>query len=353
MEETKDDSDYVSWFSHLLPSCNYVWVVVAAAGVSIGLFALGYVVYIVGGVGGGFDYLLEPEGYLAAFSVFWMLTWLGLADGRYVDVWNDVRPAFAVDEESYRAIVQFRLKRIYDLRRILGYTAALAAPYLLFIAVLYYPGAPFQEETRNVFLTVDSPYDASVARVIEFYLFGIVNDLLLASVINGFLNHLALVREVAELPFQNIYTSASDLEPVGRFTIASSTVWFTGISLIVLWIGIGVSSAIGVAMIALLIFAGLGFFLAPQLAVHDALTHAKRETLAEIRERYEELYQSNQMESQPSEDVMSRLELIDRQLANAKSIRTWVYDLSSISKLVAASMIPWLQLFVSMGRLLS
>lgn len=352
MGETIHTDEYVAWFSHLVPSDTYVRVGTAAAGVSITLFLVGYVV----GVVGNFDYLSEPEGYLGAFGVFWLLTWLGIADTHYVDVWNEIRPAFAVDDETYRAAVQYRLQRIYDNRRILSHTATLALPYVLIVTAIYLPGSPFRDVAANVFLAESDPYAPNVLRVIEFYLIGIVNALLLATVINGFLNHLALIREVAELPFQNIYTTASDLEPVGRFTIASSTVWFAGISLIILWMGIGVSSAIATAIIAVLVFTGIVFFLAPQLRLHDALIDAKQDALAEVRAEYDEMYQTVKQGAQQPESLSPRLELTDRRLANVQSIRTWVYDVSSIGKLVAASMIPWLKLVqqsIAMSQLLN
>lgn len=352
MGDTIDTDEYVAWLSHLFPSYKYVEVGAVAAGLSIGLFIVGFVL----GEIGNFDYLTEPEGYLGAFSIFWLLTWLGLADDRYVNVWNEVRPAFAVDEEAYHDVVHFRLKRIYDDRRILGYTAALVLPYFLIVGAIYLPGSPFREVAGNVFLADDSPYAPGAPRVIEFYLLGAANGLVLATLLNGFLNHLALVTEVAELPFRNIHTTASELEPLGRFTIASSTVWFAGISLIVLWMGIGVSSVIATAVIALLVFAGLVIFLAPQLRLHNALLDAKRDVLTEIRAEYDELYQSAQLGTPVPENLSPRLELTDRRLENAQAIRTWVYDLSSIGKLVAASIIPWLKLvqqFVSTGQLLS
>lgn len=338
---TIDDTEFGNWLSNRFPSRGYLRVGLASAGVAFGLFLLGYATAVLGDL----VYLSEPDGYLAAFAVFWALTALGLADGAYVDVWNDSRSAFAVDDEAYRDVVRPRLERIYDERRILTYATVIAVPFFAIVSAIYLPGSPFRDTAIAVFLANEpSPLPPRVLRVGLYYLFGGVNAVLVATAVNGFVNHLALVSEVSKLPFEDLRTSASVLEPVGRFTIASATVWFAGISILVLWIEAGVSGNLGTVTIGLLVFAGVVFFLAPQLILHDALLEAKRDLLAEIRAEYEEMHERARGGGEPSESLSFRLEVTDRRLESANSIRTWVYDLSSVGKLVAASVIPWLTL---------
>lgn len=62
--------------------------------------------------------------------------------------------------------------------------------------------------------------------------------MLIATIINGFIEHVWLVRQGSDLPFQDIYTAVTELVPVAWFSIASATVWFADISLIILWIRI-------------------------------------------------------------------------------------------------------------------
>jgi hypothetical protein len=157
-------------------------------------------------------------------------------------------------------------------------------------------------------------------------------------------NHLTLVSEVADLPFEDIRTAASTLEPVARFTIAGATVWFAGISFLILWIEAGVGGDLGTVIIALLVFVGTVFFFAPQLILHDALVDTKRDVLTEIRGEYDEMHDLTRGTRGSGEDLSLRLYVTDRRLENANSISTWVYDLSSVGQLVAAAVIPWLSL---------
>jgi hypothetical protein len=339
MSEPLTATEYESWLSLLFPSNDLSRVVLVAATVSGGLFVAGYAIATVGNL----RYLALPEGYLGAFAVFWMLTCLGVADAFYVDIWNDVRSAFAVDEETYHAVVESHLSHIHDTRRVLAYTVALLVPYLLIVSAIYLPGSPLRPTAVDVFLGGESDYAPSVASVLVFVLLGGANAVLLATICNGFVNHLKLVRDVSDLPFRDVYASASELEPVAGFTIASATAWFTGVSLIVLWIRAGISGTIGMAIIAVLVGVGIVFLLAPQLILHDALMDAKRAELVEVRAEYRQMHQRTG-QGGSSDDIALQLELTDRRLENAKAIRTWVYNLSSLGKLTAAALIPGLTL---------
>jgi hypothetical protein len=339
MSEPLTSSNYESWLSTLFPSNDLSRVVLVSATVSSGLFVAGYAIAAVGNL----PYLNIPEGYLGAFAVFWMLTCLGVAEAFYVDVWGDVRSAFAVDDDTYHAVVEPHLSHIHDTRRVLAYTVALLAPYILVVSVIYFPGSPLRPTAVDVFLGGESDYAPSVASVLVFVLLGSANAVLLATICNGFVNHLELVRDVSELPFRDVHASASELEPVAGFTIASATAWFAGVSLIVLWVRAGISGTIGMALIVVLVGVGVVFLLAPQLILHDALMDAKRAELVEVRAEYRQMHQRTEREGS-SDDIALQLELTDRRLENAKAIRTWVYNLSSVGKLAAAAVIPGLTL---------
>lgn len=338
MGDTVAVDDYGIWISPLFPSHGYLVVGTVSACVSLALFWVGYGVSVVG----GFPYLTKLGGYLGAFTVFCMLSVLGVADGVYVDVWRDVRHAFDVDDETYWSVVCPRLEQVHDVRRILVYAAAIGIPYFYIVAVGYIRSAPLNEAAVELFYGGQLSYPRGIPTVVLLYLFGSVNALLLGTIVSGFVNHLTLVREVSALPFRNVYTAGADLEPVAGFTIASATVWFAGVSLIVLWILNGISETIGTAIMGMLVFAGLVFFLAPQLLLHDALADAKREELVKLRSEYMEMHELVRAGS--SDPVGPRLEITDRRLEHAKSIDTWVYNLTSLSKLAAAAVIPWLTL---------
>jgi hypothetical protein len=97
-------------------------------------------------------------------------------------------------------------------------------------------------------------------------------------------------------------------------------------------------------VLLLLVLVGIGVFFSPQLFLHRALLDAKRSKVTSIQKEYEEIHRSIEQENGSSEDLSLCLEVTDRRLENAKSIRTWPYDILSVGKLAAASLIPWLTL---------
>ncbi len=337
MGETIDTTDYGVWFSPLIPSHSYLSVTLVAVTAGVVLFSLGALI----SAAGGLDYLEKPGGYLGSVAAASMLGALGIADDRYVGVWNEVRGAFAVDDDTYRTVVRPWLARIHDGRRVLGYGAVLAFPYLYAVAVGYLPGAPLHATAVDVLYGGELAYDRGTPSVVLLSLFGIVNAVLVATIVNGFLNHLALVGEVSDLPFRNVHASASELEPVAGFTVASATAWFAGTTLILLWVRAGISGTVGTALVAVLVATGVVFFVAPQLMLHDALSDAKNDEIVSIRAEYGEIHESMRTDADPPGDFSTRLQVVDRRLENAQSISTWVYDLSSVGKLAVASVIPW------------
>lgn len=336
--ETIDGSRYGGWFSELFPSRGYLRAGLVSAGAGLGLFWYGYAVAVIGDL----EYLTEIDGYLASFAVFWTLAWLGLADETYVDVWNDVRSAFDVDDGTYRTVVEPGLDRIYDGRRVLVYAAVFGIPWLLITAAIYVPGSPYRDFVAELVFEED-PFEPTYLWLAVFYPYIAVLALSFGAVLNGFVNHLGLVNEVSGLPFRDVRRAASELESLGGFTIASGAAWFVGATFFVLWQQANLDGTVAVGALAVFVFVGVVFFLAPQLVLHDALADAKRDVLAGIRAEYEEMNDLVRS-SEPPENLPLRLEVTDRRLEGAEAIDTWVYDLSSVGKLVAASVIPWLAL---------
>lgn len=351
MGDTLDNDAYIGWFSYLFPRSGYTPLVLVSAVVTTGIFTLGYVIAWIGEV----DYLSVPLLYIGAFGIFWTLAWLGWADQVYVGVWNEARPAFAVDDETYYDVVHPHLEKIYDPRRILAYWTVLVIPSFVIAAGLWIPDLPFHGTVEEIFLQPGyfaHTHGNQILRLVVVYLFVVVGMLLFATVINGFENHLSLIREVSDLQFRDIHTAASELEPIARFTMASATAWFAGVSVFVLLISTGLDPGIGLPAITILVLAGVIFFVAPQMVLHSALLDAKREVLADIRKKYGAIQKRAQQNTDTPDGLSLRLDVTDRRLESAKSIRTWVYDISSMGKLVAASVIPWLNIFIEIGNAL-
>lgn len=346
MAATLDDDRYVSWVSSLSPAPGYAPLVAVSASAALGVFALGYVVSAVGGL--PFSYLRSPDFspaiYLSAGGIFWTLAWLGWAEQVYVDMWNEVRPAFAVTDDAYREAVGPWLERIHDEGRLLGYWVAFAAPGFLLISVVYLPVVPsgIQASVGRLLLGGVRP-SATVAAV--NYLYFAVGSALLVTACYTFANHLFLLGDVSELPLGDPHTAASDLEPVVRFSMATSTAWFVGVSVVVVWTRIQrLNPAVESASVLVLVLVGVVIFAAPTVIVHVALADAKRDALTDARREYEAIHRSMERGEHPVEELTLRLEVTDRRLESARSIRTWPYDVRSAGKLATAAVIPWLTL---------
>jgi hypothetical protein len=267
-------------------------------------------------------------------------------DSVLVDVWNQVRPAFGVDDEAFRALVGSQLAHFYGDRVTLGYSVALLVPYIGLVSLFYLPAF---DGVDVVGMIVRPEVRAqlggySLARLANFVLFGLVLMPALVTSVRGFVNHVILLREVTQLPFQNVHTAARRLEPLVKFSMTPATAWFAGISLVLLWIRAGISGFLGLFLVATLVFIGALHILAPLLILHDALQKARQELLADIRHDYEEIRRSVRAGEESPDRLSLWLEVTDRRHQNAKSISTWVYDVPSLSRFLAASIIPWLTL---------
>jgi hypothetical protein len=342
MADELNNSEYESWFSHLFPSHGYRPLVLVSAAVTLGIFVLCSGIVMLDP-----SYSLSwPTVYLSMVGIFGALVWLGWVDGVYVDVWSEVRPVFAVDDETYRAVVHPGLERIYDERRVLAYWVAVTVPSLLVASVLFLPGLPtgLQEPVRTLFVS-GTGLSPSLTQTVLVYLFAPIELLLLVTAFHVLSNHVTLVREASELPFRDLHTSALGLEPMVGFGMASATAWLGGASVVALWARIvGYDPLLEQGTVLLLALVGVVAFFAPFLVLHLELRHAKRRKLAEIRNEYDETRELMERDPEPSENLSFRLEVTDRRLESAKSIHTWPYNAASVWRLVTASVIPVLTL---------
>jgi len=348
VEEVLDDDEYVSWFSYLYPWPGYIPLLVVSASVSIGIVTLGYVIAVVGNSPDPDYFLFHPTVQLGAIGIFWTLAWLGWFDRTYIDMWNEVRPVFDIDAETYRSVVHPWLDRIYDERRFLRYWAFVAVPSYIIIGIISLPWIPprLQNPTEGFIWTY------SLLGGVISYLYTTVETLLLVAAVYIFFNHMALLREVSELPFRDLYTSASELEPIVGYSMAGATAWFVGVSGVGLWMLIvPMNDMFELVVIVVLVLVGVGGFFAPMLVLHFALADAKQRALVDIRKEYEEMHRSTEQADGSSEDLSFRLEITDRRLESVKSVDTWPYDVYSVGELFAASVIPGLTLIEKILRL--
>lgn len=183
--------------------------------------------------------------------------------------------------------------------------------------------------------------DYTLARIANCALFGAVLIPALVTSVRGFVQHVRMLRRVAELPFRNVYTAARQLEPLVRFSMLPATAWFLGVSLVVLWMRAGISGSAAVFLVATLVLIGLLHIATPLLLLHDALKEAKEELLLEIRAELTDIHREVYDEDGSLDRLSLWLDVVDRRRQRAKAVSTWVYDLPSLRRFMVASIIPF------------
>lgn len=351
MGDPLDDGAYTNWIDDVFPSAHPLVLGGVSAAASGGVFALGYGIALLGAD----PYISEWYPYVGAGGIFWALLWLGWVDSAVVGVWNEVFPAFAVDSETYRDVIGARLAEFYDDRLTLGYSVVLVSLYVV-VVLLLSRTTPFDGAIADLMVQPDvrAQMDGySPARVANYGLFGLVLIPALVTSVRGFVTHVRMLQEVATLPFRNVHTAARQLEPLVRFSMTPATAWFVGISLVVLWLRAGLRGYLALLAVATLVLIGLLHIAVPLLILHDALQKARQELLREIRDDYDEIRCLIRDADESTDELSLWLEVTDRRQQNAKAISTWVYDLPSLSRFVAASVIPWLTLLERVLSLVS
>lgn len=343
MERPLNGDAYANWISHLFPSSDYRTLGLVSLLVALGVFTLGYGIAWLGTD----PYLSKLYPYVGAGATFWVLLWLGWVDSVLVDVWNRVAAAFDVDSATYRDVIGGRLAVFYDDTVTLGYSVVLLVPYLLFVMLLFFFPSALGGDLADVIFR--SSYqsrlgDYSLARLANYTLFAAVLVPALVTSVRGFVQHLRMLRKVAELPFRNVYTASRQLEPLVRFSMIPATAWFVGVSLVVFWTRAGISNSAAVLLITTLVFIGLLHVVAPLLVLHDALKDAKEDLLLEIRAELADIQRELHNGDSSLDRLSLWLDVVDRRRQRAKAVSTWVYDLPSLRRFMIASVIPFVTL---------
>ena len=91
---------------------------------------------------------------------------------------------------------------------------------------------------------------------------------------------------------------------------------------------------------------GILLFFVPQITIHSSLE--KENLLLRIGEEYDNLLEELLGSSEDKLDtITSRIDKIEKIKDYTANIRTWIYDLPTLIRLVAASLLPLLTFFLS------
>jgi hypothetical protein len=346
------DLRHRNWLHTLFAVGDYEHVPAVAAVASGALFVALFV--LSAALGLGREYLdpstfLGSSAYLGCAGVFVVLVVLGRWTVDYADVWRTVEPCFAVDEQSYEAFLDDRLRRLFDVRPVV----------VLF--VVFEPVFAFAVNDLNPLVRTNTTLFVINATLVFLGL----------TALYMLVVHFVTVDRAMRLEFDNVYTAARRLEPLVQFGVDTAFWWFVGLSLVATYywlqlsdtlqqvvslVGVEVASgpllgAVGHAvLLGLLILFGLALVVVPTWRVHVALTAAKKDLLADVDSRYHEIVVGWTTNARGTDEVATALGVAEQAHASAERIRTWPYDVSGLLGLLVSSVVPLSQFVLTTLR---
>ena len=323
-----------------------------ASAFSAGVFGLGFVIAIAGNAGS--DYLGSVEAYLIGLGMLLITFGYGWISWTFLSLWGQIRSAFAVSDDAYSVVVEAGLSRIYNDRLILiefviALVGILFLQGLIIRGMIPLPRIPAAIIAVEAFAPVDLIWVWMTYNDLINHVIGAVVLLLLVTGIHMTITGLWLIYRISQLPVEAPRTAADKLEPVWNFSIFAATVCFLGVVFLVLvyWSfidymlqdGPGVASGVWViGTIVVIMLAGIGFVLIPQISIHYTLIARKRQRLRELEDELDSLLESMRVGELEPEEASLALEIHDRQRERVDNARTWLYDGKGILQLVASGL---------------
>ena len=331
---------YPGWLLRVFPEPNQSRIVLRAIAISALILGAEYLVEVVWldlPYWQQWEFLAEPGVQLSALGLVFTLVLLGQWGARYVELWDEVRPAFETPAEDEAGERDERDERRgnaegeYDAvvgRNLLALYGRDHVPFLLFAGVQAVVYGLFRSELPAGFLHVGFLHFFAVAALYCFY------------------RHVVTIREVTELDLVDVAGARPVLSEVADFGVVVGLNWFAALSLLVAYVGffVGLERGIGLfyaLAVFVLVAVGLLIFVVPLVLLHEALAAAKHERLRRIGDDYEDLYEAwreNEVEGDPSVG----LDILEKRRRNVEALSTWPYRLASLGQLALGSLVPTL-----------
>lgn len=274
----------------------------------------------------------SPDIVLSAVGLVFTLTLLGQWGARYVELWEDVRPAFRAENEQYDAVIGRNLAALYGRDYV---------PFLVFALVQLGVYGVFHDGLPAGFFHIGFLQFFAVMALYLFY------------------RHTIMIREVTAFDLVGVARARPTLTRVVDFGVVVGTIWFVALTPLAVWLvvflGVGSENStltdlsfgrITVTaelfyglMVLFLVVVGLLIFTVPMILLHEALAAAKHERLQEIGADYEALFE-DWREGNLGDDPSIGLDILEKRRENAEALSTWPYRIVSVSELVFASIVP-------------
>lgn len=326
---------------------------VATLALGIAIFSIGLLIAWVGRLLP--IYLRSPQGYIVTIDLMLAFAWLRAASKNYVKRLNESRAIFAVSDQEFEALIDRWVRRIYDRKALLcWFLLVLLVVWTWATAKMYM----HTTETRLNWFT--NPPDHALPsewynepqlffKILIVDVYVLFCALVISTGARSVILHVLFVRELSKLPtvlgFSYVARILESLAWMG--TKGALVGLFMVAFLVLVWYPRFSDAAIGLFALFSLLFVFL--FGTPQLYFHKTLEKVKNGILERLELAYpgmavgEEGLTSNRRSLQ-------RLLTVEARLAQARDLRTWVYDLPTLIGVMAEYLLPLIYIFV--GRLL-
>lgn len=315
-----DRSAYSGWLLRAFPEPDQPHILLRAVLGTAAILAVEYVVEVVvlnleywqrNG-----PYFTSPDILLSAFGLAFALVLVGQWGARYVELWEEVRPAFDVPDEQYDTVVRRSLEDMYGRDHVL---------FLLFAVVQI-----------GVYTLFGSELPAGFFHVGFFHFFAVTT-------LYAFYRYTDAIGRVTDLDLVGLVEARSTLLEIADFSVAVCLSLFAALAALVVWIGFFLELNRAVDLFyasVVLFFVGVGLlaFIIPVMLLHEALAEAKRERLNSIYDDYDSLFRTWK-EGDLDGDPSVALDILETRRQNTEALSTWPYRLVSVGKLALGSVV--------------
>lgn len=339
--------EYELWLDKIAKifKVNFITVSLIVSGST---FLFTFLIALIGGFGKQFLYTKQI--YLGVFGIFWVVASLLWGTSRYSNIWTEIKVCFNVSKSDYDKVVQKWLKRITNNWISFILTLFTGAP--LYYLLIY----SFTSNSSDKFKIVpcilpifwyahDTILSLKVL-IITIYFWVVIS--LIVTAAWALVGHMLLTMDVGRFPLKEIYNASQRLISLASFSLIASVAWFVGVSLIIVLLENNLSNFVALMVVITLSVIGILLFFVPQITIHSSLEKEKENLLLRIGEEYDNLLEELLGSSEDKLDtITSRIDKIEKIKDYTANIRTWIYDLPTLIRLVAASLLPLLTFFLS------
>jgi hypothetical protein len=290
-------------------------------------------------------YISSTPVYLGLAGIILVSASMEWGAKNYVRVLNQVRPYFNVSDEEYLETTEKWLKLISNDKLILSLSSFFIILTYLIVFIVYHYKISMLMVFPNEWYLPPTFY-----KILIIDIFGTVIILLLVTSGASLIINTLLMNDLGKKPVFFYPNLTQKLKPLSDFNLIAAITWFIGNALIIR-LFYSKFNVITLPIELILLTIGLLTFFVPQISLHGTLRKSREKVLHSIDNVYEEHYKliceaPNSLMEQT--DLFMKFYALDktRAIITTQS-KTWIYDTSSMLKLLGPSLLIFYQTIVS------